>query len=39
MTYQVCQNSTTQENHVSPSGRVLDPDLEFLYSQKISAQS
>lgn len=34
--YQVCQNSTTQEDHVPPSGRVFDADLEFLLTNWIS---
>ena len=35
-TYQVRQNGTTQEDHVSPSRRVFDADLEFLYRHMIS---
>ena len=34
---QVGQNSTTQEDHVSPSRRVFDADLEFLLFSSVPA--
>lgn len=30
-TYNVCENGTAQEDHVSSSRRVFYPDLEFLF--------